>query len=454
MKRSLVLAFLWTMPLAAAAAPATPEAQVTQRLALWLDAQNNGDLKAYDALYALRFTGVKRAGPRTTRFDREGWIQDRTRMFKSPMRVTATGVTTKATAKTVAVTFTQTWASKKFADKGTKQQIWVAEAGTWKIAREEMLESEVDAPSPPAAVGGTAPGAPDAPLAFAWVAAGGVVLDEAPSNTWALAGKATEFNVGVPTVATRAVDVAKLPKELAALAKTKIVAANEFGISCTATITGFALVSRAIPHFGQRIEWAENPKSAAPDEFWEIGTTALIGLTDGCHDSVWARAASLGEIKAILRSAPTPTDEKRVLAAFRALPEYKAIAKDFASDYEGSDAWEDAGTLAVTEYQTKPNALVSVVAAFDDEGCGGFHATLWAIFRIESGGKLTLVNDPSSQVARPAFAAEVDGKPSFFYRGSDTWDFGVEWGRIAPGEKSGTMVRAGELSVPYWDCPC
>ena len=34
----------------------------------WLAAQNAGDWAAYDKLYATKFTGIRRSGPRTVRF--------------------------------------------------------------------------------------------------------------------------------------------------------------------------------------------------------------------------------------------------------------------------------------------------------------------------------------------------------------------------------------------------
>src|SRR5690349_10149110 len=62
-------------------------------LDVWLKAQNEGDFDTYQIVYAQRFTGVRRSGPRTVRLDRAGWLKDRKRMFGKPMAVSISGLT-------------------------------------------------------------------------------------------------------------------------------------------------------------------------------------------------------------------------------------------------------------------------------------------------------------------------------------------------------------------------
>jgi hypothetical protein len=63
-------------PPAPAPAP-IPEQAVKALVDAWLTAQNKGDFKAYEGLYAAKFFGIKRAGQREERFDRDGWLKDR-----------------------------------------------------------------------------------------------------------------------------------------------------------------------------------------------------------------------------------------------------------------------------------------------------------------------------------------------------------------------------------------
>lgn len=105
----------------------------------WLDAQNRGDYEAYQALYAPGFAGVKRTTRRTQRFDRAGWLEDRRRMFRRPMQVTATGLEVLVQGESANVTFVQRWASGSYADEGTKRMLLVLTEGKPTIRFEELL---------------------------------------------------------------------------------------------------------------------------------------------------------------------------------------------------------------------------------------------------------------------------------------------------------------------------
>ena len=106
----------------------------------WAKAQNGGDFASYEKLYAARFTGTKRAGARTQRFDRAGWMEDRKAMFAKPFSVTVADVRVHPSEDTAVVEFTQSFASATFRDSGPKRLV-LAREGDLKIATEEMLSS-------------------------------------------------------------------------------------------------------------------------------------------------------------------------------------------------------------------------------------------------------------------------------------------------------------------------
>jgi hypothetical protein len=90
----------------------------------WVDAQNRGDLARYQALYAARFFGVRRSGPRVVRLDRAGWMKDRARMFQRPMTVIIDHLTMLATGERTAIArFTQDWSSGSYHDTGENGQL-------------------------------------------------------------------------------------------------------------------------------------------------------------------------------------------------------------------------------------------------------------------------------------------------------------------------------------------
>lgn len=107
----------------------------------WARAQCNGDFQAYSALYGAGFQGIKRTSKGTTGYGRQGWLQDRRRMFDKPQRVIAQGVEVTLTQAGADVRFEQFWESRTYSDRGSKVMSLAQQNGAWKIVREEMLNS-------------------------------------------------------------------------------------------------------------------------------------------------------------------------------------------------------------------------------------------------------------------------------------------------------------------------
>src|SRR5688572_9664371 len=78
-------------------------------LTAWLAAQGGGDFAGYQKLYGDPFAGVRRSGKKVRRFDRAGWMEDRARMFKKPMTITADGIQVVAHRDQIHLFFTQTF---------------------------------------------------------------------------------------------------------------------------------------------------------------------------------------------------------------------------------------------------------------------------------------------------------------------------------------------------------
>jgi ketosteroid isomerase-like protein len=119
------------------------EAQVRAAIDAWLAAQNDGDLAAYGLLYDGEFTGVKRAGERTTRHNREEWLADRARMFAKKMTVTARSISVELRDGRAVVRFVQRWSSGSYADVGPKELRLVWRPAGLRIVREELFHSTV-----------------------------------------------------------------------------------------------------------------------------------------------------------------------------------------------------------------------------------------------------------------------------------------------------------------------
>lgn len=109
----------------------------------WLLAQNEGSFGKYEALYHSGFGGIRRSGKKIREFDRDGWLQDRKRMFRHPMVVSIEGEEFTPITGEVLVRFTQTWAQGTYKDVGKKELRLKEVDGGWLIVSENMLDSEL-----------------------------------------------------------------------------------------------------------------------------------------------------------------------------------------------------------------------------------------------------------------------------------------------------------------------
>ena len=165
---ALILAAALVSVAAAAADPPSKnppdEAAVRALIGRWLDAQNKGDFAAYSALYTPSFHGIRRSLGRTVVLDYQGWLRDRGRMFKKPMKVATSDLQIARTAPAsglLRATFVQEFSSGNYADRGRKQIDIATIGGALVIAREELLESErLPGKTPPTGAAGQPASAP------------------------------------------------------------------------------------------------------------------------------------------------------------------------------------------------------------------------------------------------------------------------------------------------------
>lgn len=436
------------------------EADVQAALDAWLAAQNGGDFEAYSATYAQKFFGIKRSGPRTKQYVRDGWLQDRQRMFRKPMAVEASDVTIGTARDAATVSFVQTWSSGTYKDVGPKQLVLVPTAVGLKIAREEMLRSTLLGGSP--RTGGD--------LSFAHVEEvdghlmiqlDDSVAEDAATGVLFLASKD-------PAVVRRSVDAAKLG-DRAGLKGTKVTLYDPNGRVCDAALADFHAVTRFFPHFGMLELWSGAAREWDPDlrqpseeeiaeEIASMGTPQLWARIAPAGDQVcdgaqWARSAALPPPKLWERdpsvaSALTPT----VLAKLHALEAWTEQQASWEAD-GGTGPWTDAVTLHAFTDRAGGSTFVTASAA-DGDGCGAFYGEIWAIWEVTAGGTLTLRTDGATPGALfypdAAFDLNGDRVPEFFGR-DVPWTvpantlLELEGGAFAP-TRSDAMVS--------YDCPC
>lgn len=406
-----------------------PESAVREVFDAWVATQNTGDFDKYSSVYASKFEGIKRVGARTYRFDRDGWLNDRARMFKKKMSVSADDVSIQTSPKTAIVVFQQTWASGNYKDVGPKQLILASGKDGLQISREEMLQSNV--------VGDEVDErrAYD-PQVMALLADGAVVLDPAPKATW---GKGPAKIVSRPTVAMKELDVDAsgygdwIGREMELFGRD--------GEPCAAKIVDLALRADVVPHFGTVSMWEGefDPKARASDaevaaQLWSLASESAIGsglrlvgkVNGDCNDALWARPKGGPSVPVVGRPMTGPA-ARNVLSAFTDLPGYHTNQADYAAD-GNKGAWHEADDATVEITAFGPHVSVSVAAG---RGCGSFEGDLWGVWRRgEQQSFVLLTNEDGPGIWRfaPKAAAQI-GNNVYFTDGErvvsqvrDSWE--------------------------------
>jgi len=418
------------------------EAGAKKLVDAWLAAQNAGDFAAYEALYAPKLEGIKRVGARTWRFDRAGWLNDRKRMFKHPMTVAVRDITVRGSSIAATVDLVQSFSQGKFKDEGPKHLVLIKGATGFQIAREEMLRSDLG--------GAAAAGNASAYVIVSIDKKPYVVITADANPDWGdgtLTGPIDDFHklamMKAPKAPNAAVWTARAMKVFDAEGK-----------ACDATVGGLSLVSGGTPHFGEVQVWNGDPdisddgKVWTPAEraeaVWDMATPYLIGelaVTGDCKPVV----AIDPKITAVIYGQQASHDHDAAVAAFRKLPAYASIQKDFADNYDGQGDWATPG---VTIYSGNGRTFV-VVSAEEGDGCGEFAGALSVIFE-DKAGKLTALPGPDG-VLDVSLLLDTDGDGALEVIGK------VDDYRMMAGHYEASasgMSPIIEVSFPNNDCGC
>lgn len=451
--------------------PALSESDARGVLDKWLKAQNAGDFMAYSALFAERFQGIKRAGARTQRFDRKGWLKDRGAMFEKPMKVEISDVAIKTTCCMAAVRFVQKWSSATFQDQGTKELLMVPGKMGLQISSEEMLLSNVARQGQVADLD-----AKDIRLVV-HAKHSYVVMGPADGNAVGH-GKIVRDDDGQHGVVTTR-QLTHLEHLPTGLKNTKGMAMRLYGaagVVCSAKLGETFLLHRVTPHFGTIQSWnggfPDDPEPAPPlpkqevaRAAWDEGAegalyAAEITDADGdCGMALWAREVDRPEPTVFRPEPPSAELERRLEAALHAVTAYQKIAAEFAKDEPSKSApWErsDGGKPVYMTWKSAERILASIMVRVGT-GCGDFSAEMWMLYEVR-GDQLRLLSNPEA-ASEPSLLslagiadANGDGVPEVL---------GGEWQntrgeanallRVTP-NKGYEVIRSNY--PPFHDCGC
>jgi hypothetical protein len=416
------------------AAKPLDQAEVNGLVNRWKDAQNQDDFAAYQALYARRMTGVKRIGARVFRFDRDGWMTDRGRMFTKTtrMKVAVDRVEISVAGASAIVHFDQSFKQGSFQDAGPKQLVIVREGDELRIAREEMLASTVVGAG--AAAGGGA--AADTFL----VLDGEILLDE--TATPEVEG-APVLDPGEGSASFRArtdVKAADVP-----LAAKTFTVYGRGGAKCASRLDRVSLVSGLTPHFGTVAEWhgqAETPalsEAAIAKIVWDTGRSVLVGRPGQCTGLI-ARAGGPPIV-----AFDEVTDDKlaaEVLARFRKLDEWEKTQHEFAATDERG-AWDREGAIVHIFRHPTTGKTWAVVHATGGDMCSGFSAEMTAVFEQDKKSWKDVSGAVLEQFEpEAAFDLDGDGKPELVAP------------RTLVGDTGDGFTTLRRFDYPDNDCPC
>lgn len=425
------------------------EAAVKKLVEAWVAAQNQGDFAAYQKLYAEKLEGIKRAGQRTWRFDRKGFLADRERMFRKPMTVEAKDVSVRPSAVSAVVELKQRFKQDKFEDEGPKRLVVVLENGALKIAREEMLSSTL-------ASGGS--GAQNQPVRFVLGDAGkSYVFIGDGDASWA-SGPAKMLSAGLAGADFAAMRSAEKAPASAKSWKSRAISLYDgAGKSCEATIVELHLIAAGTPHFGEVQMWdgaVMNGKPTQPVLGEAARATAVFGMArpylvgeldvpDGCAPALAIESKAPPKFFATTQVGANDAAAQAAQDAFRKLASYQDAQSRFAKDFQGKGDWTK--TVTLRGYEGHSRRFISV-SAEELAGCADFNASANALFEVTGASKVVLVAEGAG-VPDTVFDSDGDGKVEI--------TVGNRNGGVSYLVQSGSeMTAASSLDFPYNDCPC
>jgi len=416
----------------------------------WAAAQNAHDFAAYSALYAERFSGLKRVGSYAKRFDRRGWLKDREPMLQGSSSVRVSELQVTPTPGAARVVFKQDFSAPGFQDSGQKELFLLAQGTSIVISREEMLVSRVALSAPPAS---------GALFAFH---RDGIVLESVvapsalPAKPRLVARQSDDVYVVAASVTPTEVD----ESTRGWLGRSVTVYAKD-GTRCSGAVARFELRVAVVPHFGMIQTWngeAGQPKASASQiatEIWNVAREDerfVVGVLDhACHGQ-WATEGAAAWLPA--RPAPAPL-RASAIAAFKALPRYRELQAGFVTENSDTEhAWEEVdGELTVVQVRSATEPALVIVSARAGSGCNSFSGALTAIWRVAAGGALELrqVIDSGSDLMQTHGAIDAGGGAGLaLLTGPD----GLQDAVWALQPTATGYERRLLFSTAFWDCGC
>jgi hypothetical protein len=187
----------------------------------------------------------------------------------------------------------------------------------------------------------------------------------------------------------------------------RVVAVGPKGV-CEARVKRLLVMKRFyFDYLTDPIRCRRQGRRRAAEDAWERGPEAwLVGELDGPSEACkTAHLVTSGvPTAAVPDEASDPLLEAAAVAAFRGLDAYREVQEELKDGIAAGDftdvrpgvPWEavTGGSLAVASYtDLAAGRRLVVVQGAADQGCGGFHGTLTAVFEAHAGQPLELLGE-------------------------------------------------------------
>lgn len=221
---------------------------------------------------------------------------------------------------------------------------------------------------------------------------------------------------------------------------------------CTATVRGFAVVTRMVGSPGY---------AGLDDETWNATTAANAGTSQlaarlavgqGCDKALYARDASLAPIGELVElERPDLVDAAR--SALLASPASADAQTQWAGGEElgwvNAGSWIDSAQVtSFTVRHPKTGVIYVGLHAAIEHGCGGPDVNLWGLFRVERDGRLvTVVARQLDTLYSVDRVLDVDNDGTLELIGSD-------WLGLSTILTSARGEELDRLAIEFHGCPC
>lgn len=240
-------------------------------------------------------------------------------------------------------------------------------------------------------------------------------------------------------------DLADVPAESRERLGDKIIVDG----TCTAYITGFAIVSRLTGSPGYAGDDTSSEWNA--NSVMRYGEPMIAAKLDRC-DGTLARDGALPPAATAKRWKDV--DEKlveRAKAEMIGSAKGRAAATEWRAHYEQGEAtrstWQDSADWKIDMFvhPTTHETWLSLHAHTHD-GCGAPYVNQWGLYRVEADGTLTSMDVDLGDIEEIEQLIDVDN--------DGMWEVvGKEWlGETRINDAKGTMLD--RLQRPFYGCPC